>query len=364
MFKKTGIVFLLGSLLLLIGCGAKGTLNQDVTVDKTSHQEMSETKAGETMEKHKAIKEIYLAGGCFWGLEAYFSRINGVEEVSVGYANGQSDETTYRKLSKTGHAETVHLKYDTNKLSLREVLLHYFRVIDPLSVNRQGNDIGSQYRTGIYYQNEDDLKVIEKVVKEKEEELHQKVAVEVEPLKNYVLAEDYHQDYLEKNPQGYCHLDLSQVNQPLIDKAKYPKPSKEDLKKKLTPEEYAITQEDKTEQAFTNRYWNNFEKGIYVDVVTGEPLFSSKDKYASHCGWASFSKPIAEEVVRYQEDTSFGMHRTEVRSRSGDSHLGHVFDDGPKETGGLRFCINSLAIKFIPENEMEKQGYGYLLDFI
>ncbi len=321
----------------------------------------NEVGKGTDMGKEKKIKEIYLAGGCFWGLEEYFSRINGVQDVTVGYANGRVKTTNYSLIHSTGHAETVHISYDSNVISLREILLYYFRVIDPTSVNKQGNDTGEQYRTGIYYTSEKDLETIKSVIDEKEKEINKKVAVQVEPLKHYVLAEEYHQDYLKKNPNGYCHIDVSMANNPLIDKNKYPKPSKEELKRKLTKDEYAVTQEGKTEQAFSNKYWDSFEDGIYVDIATGEPLFSSKDKYNSGCGWPSFTKPISSEVVNFQEDNSFNMKRIEVKSRIGNSHLGHVFEDGPKDKGGLRFCINSLSIRFIPKDKMEKEGYGYLL---
>ena len=231
-------------------------------------------------------------------------------------------------------------------------------------MNKQGNDTGRQYRTGIYYVDEADSAIIQQVMKEKEESFGKKLAVETEPLKNFVVAEDYHQDYLKKNPNGYCHIDVKKANDPVIDASLYPLPDEETLKATLTKEQYAVTRENKTERAFSNEYWDNHEQGIYVDVVTGEPLFSSKDKFDSGCGWPSFSKPISSEVVTYHEDTSFNMKRVEVRSRIANSHLGHVFEDGPKEKGGLRFCINSASIKFIPLNEMEAKGYGYLIDFV
>ncbi|WP_299572168.1 peptide-methionine (R)-S-oxide reductase MsrB [uncultured Leptotrichia sp.] len=190
------------------------------------------------------------------------------------------------------------------------------------------------------------------------------LAVEKEPLKNFIKAEDYHQDYLKKNPNGYCHIDVNQAAYPVIEASRYPKPSDEEIKSKLSPEEYAVTQKNDTERAFSNRYWDKFDAGIYVDVVTGEPLFSSKDKFDSGCGWPSFTRPISPDVATYKEDKSFNMTRTEVRSRVGNSHLGHVFTDGPKDKGGLRYCINSLSIKFIPKAEMEEKGYGYLLDYV
>ena len=310
------------------------------------------------------MAEIYLAGGCFWGLEEYFSRISGVLQTSVGYANGQVETTNYQLIKETDHAETVQVIYDEKAVSLREILLYYFRVIDPLSVNQQGNDRGRQYRTGIYYQDEEDLPTIHTVVREQELLIGRKIAVEVEKLRHYILAEDYHQDYLKKNPNGYCHINVNQAAYPVIDASKYPKPSDEELKKTLSTEEYAVTQKNQTERAFSNRYWDKFESGIYVDVATGEPLFSSKDKFESGCGWPSFTQPISPDVVTYKEDKSYNMTRMEVRSRVGDSHLGHVFTDGPQDKGGLRYCINSLSIRFIPKDQMAEKGYAYLLDYV
>ena len=307
------------------------------------------------------MAEIYLAGGCFWGLEEYFSRIEGVKETTVGYANGQVESTNYQLIHQTDHAETVHLIYDEERVSLREILLYYFRVIDPLSVNKQGNDVGRQYRTGVYYTDEGDKAVIEQVFAEQEKQLGQKIAVELEPLRHYVLAEDYHQDYLKKNPGGYCHINVNDAYQPLVDPGQYEKPTDAELKEQLTREQYQVTQHSATERPFHNAYNATFEEGIYVDVTTGEPLFFAGDKFESGCGWPSFSRPIAREVLRYYEDKSHGMERIEVRSRSGNAHLGHVFTDGPESAGGLRYCINSAALRFIPKEKMEAEGYAYLL---
>ena len=310
------------------------------------------------------MAEIYLAGGCFWGLEEYFSRITGVTDTTVGYANGQVESTNYQLIHQTDHAETVQVTYDENLVSLREILLYYFRVIDPLSINKQGNDVGRQYRTGIYYTKDIDVSVINEVVKEQERQFGQKIAVEVEPLRHYVLAEDYHQDYLKKNPGGYCHINVNDAYQPLVDPGQYEKPSENALKENLSEEAYQVTQHAATERPFQNEYFATFEEGIYVDVTTGEPLFFAGDKFDSGCGWPSFTRPIAKDVIKYYQDKSHGMERIEVRSRSGNAHLGHVFTDGPQDQGGLRYCINSAALRFIKKEDMRIAGYGYLLSYM
>ena len=310
------------------------------------------------------MAEIYLAGGCFWGLEEYFSRISGVLQTSVGYSNGQVETTNYQLIKETDHAETVQVIYDEKVVSLREILHYYFRVIDPLSVNQQGNDRGRQYRTGIYYLDEENLPTINTVVREQELLIGRKIAVEVEKLRHYILAEDYHQDYLKKNPGGYCHIDVRDAEKPLIDAANYEKPSQAVLREQLSEESYRVTQEAATEAPFSNAYDQTFEEGIYVDITTGEPLFFAKDKFASGCGWPSFSRPISKELIHYYQDLSHGMERIEVRSRSGNAHLGHVFTDGPRELGGLRYCINSASLRFIAKDEMEEAGYGYLLPYL
>lgn len=318
--------------------------------------------------KGEKMSEIYLAGGCFWGVEGYFKQLDGVIETNVGYANGDGSATNYYKLKFTNHAEAMHLKYDESKITLDEILEHFFRIIDPTSVNRQGNDIGKQYRSGIYYTDEKSGEIAKEFIKVKQKEFTKKIAVEVEPLKNYVLAEDYHQDYLGKNPNGYCHVDLSLAKVPLEkpkkEKKEFKVPPKEELKQKLDPLAYAVTQEDKTERPFSSKYDKFYEKGIYVDVVSGEPLFSSTDKFNSGSGWPSFSKPISKDFVKEKMDYSIGMKRVEIRSSNADSHLGHVFNDGPKERGGMRYCINGAALKFIPLEDMEKEGYGDYIKFV
>lgn len=304
------------------------------------------------------MQEIYLAGGCFWGVEQYFSQIEGIEKTSVGYANGNSEITTYELLKVTQHAETIHIQYN-NSITLRQILLHYFRIIDPTSINQQGNDKGIQYRTGIYYTNPKDINTIKQVIKEIESLYDIKVVVEVEELKHYILAEDYHQNYLKKNPNGYCHIDQNMAKQPLIDIQNYQNKTTDHL----TTLQYEVTQNAATELPFDNEYNKHFEEGIYVDIVTGEPLFFSKDKFDSGCGWPAFSKGINNEVMKYYRDHSHDMERIEVKSR-GNSHLGHVFNDGPKDKGGLRYCINSASLRFIPKDKMQEEGYGYLLQYV
>ena len=337
---------------------------QERTIIITNSKTNKTKKENMIQAGNENIREIYLAGGCFWGLEAYMERIDGVKDATVGYANGKTEKTSYNIVASTDHAETVHVKYDANKISLSKLLKYYFQVVDPTSINQQGNDRGRQYRTGIYYTNPKDKEIILQEIEEEQKKYTDKIQVEVQPLKNYILAEEYHQDYLRKNPNGYCHIDITKADEVIIDPKDYPKPSDEELKKRLTPLQYSVTQKKNTEHSFSNEYWDNHEAGIYVDITTGEPLFSSKDKYDSGCGWPSFTKPISKDVVTYANDTSFNMVRTEVLSRSGKAHLGHVFDDGPKDKGGLRYCINSASIKFIPLKDMEKEHYGYLIKLV
>jgi peptide methionine sulfoxide reductase msrA/msrB len=315
------------------------------------------------------MAEIYLAGGCFWGLEKYLAAIPGVIKTEVGYANGNTAKPSYEEVcyNNTGHAETVYVAYDEKRLPLDFLLELYYEAIDPVSVNRQGGDRGTQYRTGIYYVNQEDRPIIEASIKKLQKRFDRPIAIEVLPLKNYYPAEDYHQKYLDKNPGGYCHIKkdkFERAAKALVNPALYPAAEREELKRSLTPLQYEVTQNSATEPPFRNEYYDNFRPGIYTDITTGEPLFVSSDKFESGCGWPSFSRPIDPGVIRELADSSHGMERTEVRSRSGNAHLGHVFTDGPKKLGGLRYCINSAALRFIPKEDMEKEGYGYLLGLV
>ncbi|MDR2075404.1 MAG: peptide-methionine (R)-S-oxide reductase MsrB [Desulfovibrio sp.] len=314
------------------------------------------------------LRDVYFAGGCFWGVEEYFSRIPGVVDVTAGYANGTTENPSYEQVcsGKTGHAEAVHIIYDPQMVSLKILAEQFFKIIDPVSVNRQGNDRGIQYRTGMYYVRSEDRAILESVMDKARKDYAGPLAVELLPLEQYFSAEEYHQDYLKKNPGGYCHIsfdslkDLGSEKKGLVDPGRYSKPSDAELQQRLRPEEYYVTQTAGTERAFSGKFLDHKEPGIYVDVVTGEPLFSSADKFDSDCGWPSFTKPIEPEVVAEHADNSYGLKRIEVKSRVGDSHLGHVFQDGPRDKGGLRYCINSAALRFIPFEEMDRQGYGDL----
>lgn len=303
----------------------------------------------------KDLKVIYLAGGCFWGVEGYFKELNGVLEVEVGYANGKTAEATYENLDLSGHAETLKLTFDKNKISLVEIFDHYYRIIDPFSINKQMNDVGTQYRTGIYSEDEDDVDLARKFLDEKQKKEHRRIVVETKLLENYTRAEDYHQDYLGKNPRGYCHVDLTKVEDPLYGNYGRTDPSR--LKETLSEEAYQISQENMTEKPFSSDYNDNDRPGIYVDITNGEPLFASQDKYDAGCGWPSFTRPINSYVIDYKDDRSHGMTRIEVRSKEGDSHLGHVFEDGPATSGGLRYCINGAVLEFVPYEEMDQRGY-------
>ncbi len=314
------------------------------------------------------MKELYLGVGCFWGAQAYYEEIPGIIATEVGYANGRIQNPTYEQVcaGDTGFAEVVRLTYNEEEIRLTTILDLYFAVIDPVSVNRQGNDIGEQYRTGIYYIDLADEAIIEGAVVLLGESYQEPLAIEVGQLQNYFPAEAYHQQYLQKNPTGYCHISLEQMAaaRKLAREIKERHAGKDALRERLTPLQYEVTQNGATEAPFKNEYFDNFAKGIYVDIVSGKPLFVSTDKFESGCGWPSFSKPIDEASLKELEDLSYGRERTEIRSEGSDAHLGHVFHDGPEELGGLRYCINSAALDFIPEEEMAARGYEKYLPLL
>ena len=312
------------------------------------------------------MSEIYLAGGCFWGTEKYIASIRGVQSTEVGYANGKTLNPSYEEVcsKNTGHAETVHVVYDPRIVPLEFLLELYYEAINPTSLNRQGGDCGVQYRTGIYYVDDKDRLVVERSIAKLQKRFDKPIAIEVKPLENFSPAEKHHQKYLDKNPTGYCHIGrdkIEKARKALINPTDYQALTTEKLRNTLSQMQFDVTQGGATEPPFHNKYFESFQPGIYVDITTGEPLFASDDKFESGCGWPSFTKPIDPNVVREKEDNSHEMLRTEVKSRVGNAHLGHVFEDGPKESGGLRYCINSASLRFVPKENMEQEGYGYLL---
>jgi peptide methionine sulfoxide reductase msrA/msrB len=359
--------FIIFCALLLTGCSAETA--EGGTPAAASEEVTAMTGQGfdGTYKKEDGREVIYLAGGCFWGMEKLAQSLPGVTDAVSGYANGKSDGApTYELVCRgcTGYRETVRVTYDPSVITLPQLLQAYFLVIEPTISNRQGFDIGTQYQTGIYYNDAASEELVERIVAA-EEKKYDYFAVEHGPLVNFYDAEEYHQDYLVKNPGGYCHIParkISAVAALIAAEEGYEKPSREQLKKTLTAEQYNVTQNAATERPFTGEYCDTFEEGIYVDVTTGQPLFRSADKYRGSCGWPSFSAPIYEGVVRYSEDTSYGMDRTEVRSDVGNAHLGHIFTDDPESPNGVRFCINSASLRFIPKEEMASRGYGpYLI---
>jgi peptide methionine sulfoxide reductase msrA/msrB len=316
-------------------------------------------------ENLEGMEIATFAGGCFWCMETPFEELSGVADVRSGYTGGEKENPTYKEVSAgiTGHTEAVQVYYDPEQISYDELLEVFWRQIDPTDPDGQFVDRGSQYRSGIFYHDEiqKELAEVSKTNLDSSNRFDKPIVTEITEFDIFYEAEEYHQDYHAKNPTRYKFYRAGSGRDQFLDEFwgedRYLNLNYENEIAKLTPLQYHITQEDGTEKPFDNEYWDNKEPGIYVDVVSGEPLFSSIDKYKSGTGWPSFTKPLVEENIVLKEDNRFFMKRTEIRSKNANSHIGHLFNDGPEPTG-LRYCMNSAGMRFVHKDNLEQEGYG------